>query len=47
MMPMQYPYLTLQVMYVQGEHRIGMYAVHDIPAQSELFFDYGYQVGQA
>ena len=34
-------------MYVQGEHRIGMYAVHDIPAQSELFFDYGYQVGQA
>ena len=37
------PNIRPKVIYVQGEHRIGMYAVHDIPAQSELFFDYGYQ----
>lgn len=29
-------------MYVNGEHRIGMFALEDIKAQAELFFDYGY-----
>ena len=29
-------------MFVNGEHRIGMYATSDIAPQAELFFDYGY-----
>ena len=35
------PNLEPKVMFVNGEHRIAMYALEDIPAQSELFFDYG------
>jgi len=37
-----FPNLEPRVMFVNGEHRIAMYALDDIPAQSELFFDYGY-----
>jgi len=37
-----FPNLEPRVMFVNGEHRIAMYARDDIPAQSELFFDYGY-----
>jgi hypothetical protein len=37
-----WPNLEPRVMFVNGEHRIAMYARDDIGAQSELFFDYGY-----
>ena len=30
-------------MFVQGEQRIGFYAIQDIPEQHELFFDYNYK----
>jgi hypothetical protein len=36
------PNVEPRVMYVRGEHRIGMFAKEDIRAQAELFFDYGY-----
>lgn len=36
------PNLQPRVMFVNGEHRIGMYAREDIFGQAELFFDYGY-----
>ncbi len=36
------PNIEPKVMFVNGEHRIGMYALDDVAAQSELFFNYGY-----
>ena len=35
------PNLKQRTMGVNGEKRIGFYAMKTIPAQSELFFDYG------
>jgi len=30
-------------MFVQGGQRVGFYAIKDIPAQTELLFDYKYE----
>ena len=31
-----------RVMMIDGEHRVGIYAKVDLPAGTELFYDYGY-----
>ena len=33
----------LLAFFVRGEQQIGFYAIHDIPEQTELFFDYNYK----
>ncbi|KAL3672394.1 hypothetical protein V7S43_003079 [Phytophthora oleae] len=36
------PNCTCKTMNVSSDFRIGLYAAHDIPPHTELFFDYGY-----
>jgi len=36
------PNIEPKMVHVNGDMRIGFYALHDIDAQSELFFDYRY-----
>ena len=40
------PNCHMRVMVVKGDHRIGMYASSDIPAQTELLFDYRYDTDE-
>ena len=35
------PNIAPKILVVNGDFRIGFFALHDIPAQAELFFDYG------